>query len=393
MSMHEMIRAAAEEMGSVEAPDAEAFETELPDELNDDDEGFEAPELEDDSDADDDAEDFDADADAEDETDADEDAEDEDESETDPADNEVVFAYTDEDGNEVEVTREEARLGYLRQADYTRKRQADAEAVRAISEEFQQLVADTEETVEAYETWIAPREQVPDYWAAEIAIEASIPRDEAGNPAGAPDPQVFNDILSNFILIGTAYGLTDQFFTENLGLNTPAILEHAKRHTQLREEQMASFGQQRELEGFQRQKQAEVEQTEQATAEEAARASQVQEFRSQYEQVVQTSGRDFADEGEERAFKLALLNTATENNLDNLVAAYRLLEANEKLAALEAAKNARRTSKSASAAARRTTRNGTSTAPSSPSAIDAVEENGSNWIRQAAAEAMSEFGS
>jgi hypothetical protein len=388
MSMAELIRAAAEEYAGsdpAETPEVSEDAEDTLDELDNDEEGFEPSDQEDDGTepdlADDDLEDEDTEEDTE--QDPDEDAE----------DAEVAFTYTDEDGNEVEVSREEARLGYLRQADYTRKRQADAEAVRAITEEFEQLRAETLETVESYESWIGPREQLPDYWAAEIAIEASIPRDETGNPAGAPDPQVFNDILSNFILIGTAYGLTDQFFTENLGLNTPAVLEHAKRHTQLREQQLSSFGQQREIEGFQRQQQAktaEAQQVEQVTVE---RDTQVAEFRTQYEQVVETSGRSFATEAEERDFKLALLNTATDNGLDNLVAAYKLFEANEKLAAVDADKAARRKQKAASAAARRTTRNGSSTAPTSPSAIDAVEENGSNWIRQAAAEAMTEFGS
>lgn len=154
--------------------DLEDEQNRAPDEEPDD-------EPEDDEDFEEEFEEDEFEGESDDEFDADEDADDD--SDETPSSDDPQTLTVQVDGEEQEVTLDEARAGYMRQADYTRKTQQVAEERRAIKEEVEGLRTERSEYAERLRAleqvieanspeepdWDALREEDPARFAQEFA--------------------------------------------------------------------------------------------------------------------------------------------------------------------------------------------------------------------------------
>lgn len=193
------------------------------------------------------------------------------------------------DGTEVSL-----KDAALRQADYTRKTQQLAEERRELEAQQEQFQAEAQEVSDLYERmseWYETRSANPAGWVQEII-------------SGTDNPTV---TLARALKSLVDAGQLDEEFVEVFGLKGPEVRERAK-----------------DGESDERVARIEAELEERRQAEEAAKqqAAIVAEYQSQWRDVVSQNELTFADQGEERAAWLELLQFARDAEITDLRRAY-----------------------------------------------------------------------
>lgn len=231
--------------------------------------------------------------DSEDETEETEDGDDDEEADEESADDAEVFTVK-VNGEVLEVTLDELKSGYQRQADYTREKQALKKQVEEFEEVREELVG-AYESVQALETaW----EEDPVSVLAQFASNTE------------------NPTYAVALLIKELAPVLDRDFLEMFGV-TPEVQRQwameTKSSRQMREQSVA--GSRREQELAAAQEELEVQRA-------------IAEYDRQIDEILEDEGLDFTVK-QRAEFRKELAKYAAENELTNLKAAYKAFKYEE----------------------------------------------------------------
>lgn len=227
------------------------------------------------------------------------------------------------DGEEVALTGEELRNGYLRHDDYTRKRQAESAALKeaeARAEQAEQAVAQYEsaaEDLEQAKEWVAERQANPPAWIAEIA-------------ASSGDAQLASAYVAQGIMHLHNAGLLTDEFAQLLQLGDP------KGHVQEAAQQGALDQRLARIE--QRLEGDPAPEGEQPADDEAV-AALVAEYRAQWDSIVEEEGLEFETPDAEVKLRGELVEYATEHSIDDLEKAWLRMQRDRSRSTAQAAKD------------------------------------------------------
>lgn len=199
------------------------------------------------------------------------------------------------DGEEIEVTLDEALQGYQRDADYRRKTQALAEQRRQFEQEQQELT----EFQEQAQNYFEERSQDPAGWMVEIATQS-------GNPTA---------LFAEALVDAAAAGQLDKQFVEAFGLDEGALAERAEQAAQQRRA--------RQLE----QREQALQEQEQTREQQQQRQQLVQQYEQQWQDIADESDLTFDSPEEELNAKVELLKFCRETETADLRVGWRAMQA------------------------------------------------------------------
>ncbi len=222
-------------------------------------------------------------------------------------------------GERVVLTGEELRSGYLRHDDYTRKRQAESAALKDAEAKAAEF-AEAAEQLDQAKAWVAERQSNPPAWMAEIA-------------ASTGDPAKATAYIAQSIVHLHEAGLLTEEFASTFGLEA-------------QDSSVTKTAQQAQLDQRLERLEQQLTSAEQEDEQQALVQQLVEEYRQQWQSIVQDEGLSFESPEAEQKLRGELVAYATEHQIDDLEKAWLRLQRDRTRSTTAAAKDKVATAKS-----------------------------------------------